>query len=271
MSNKEVVNALNKEALFTCEMLCHGVTQIRNANYANKGIYFQSFTSLSTGLERIGKICLMLDYCLKHSGNYPNYNYMKNEIGHDIEKIYIQLLKIIDMYSFELTYIQDLEKDIYKDILNILSRFAKGDRYSNIDFIANKRSYNDPVKMWNKKVDLQFYNNFVSQKKKDIIKHNAKTIDSLIGDFTAVIHTGEDEKDIRSVEDAVFRTGIFEAVAPYRQFYVFHIIRFFVEILFNLQDKMIERGFEIPYFVDIFGVFFNDDRYIKTRKTWKVM
>ena len=271
MSNKEIVDALNKEALFTCEMLCAGVTQIRYANYANRGIYFQSFTSLSTGLERIGKICLMLDYSFRHNGNYPNYDYMKNKIGHDIEKIYIQLYKTKEMYSFELNYIQDLEMDIYKDILNILSKFAKGDRYSNIDFIANKRHYNDPIEMWYKKVDLYFFKTFVSQKKKDIIKHNAKAIDSLMSEFTAVIHTGEDEKDIRSVENAVFRTGIFEAVAPYRQFYVFQIIRFFVEILFNLQDKMIESGFEIPYFVDIFGVFYNDDRYIKTRKTWKMI
>lgn len=92
-----------------------------------------------------------------------------------------------------------------------------------------------------------------------------------MSEFTAVNHTGEDGKEITSVKDASFRTGIFEAVGPYRQLYVFQIIRFFVEILFNLQDLMIISAFEIPYFIDIFGVFYNDDRYIKTRKTWKVI
>jgi hypothetical protein len=55
----QTFNALNKEAQFTKEMLGSGATQIRNANYASKGVYFQAFTSRSTGLERIGKLCLI--------------------------------------------------------------------------------------------------------------------------------------------------------------------------------------------------------------------
>jgi hypothetical protein len=51
--------ALVNEAEFTKEMLGAGATQIRQANYATRGIYFQAFTSLATGLERIGKLCLM--------------------------------------------------------------------------------------------------------------------------------------------------------------------------------------------------------------------
>jgi len=58
----ETFKALLKEAQFTNEMLGSGATQIRNANYASKGVYFQAFTSLSTGLERIGKLCLMLEH-----------------------------------------------------------------------------------------------------------------------------------------------------------------------------------------------------------------
>ncbi len=46
--------ALLKEAHFTKEMLGSGATQIRNANYATKGIYFQAFTSLSTGPSESG-------------------------------------------------------------------------------------------------------------------------------------------------------------------------------------------------------------------------
>ena len=46
-------NALCNEASFTKDILGAGATQIRKANYAQKGMYFQAFTSLSTGLERI--------------------------------------------------------------------------------------------------------------------------------------------------------------------------------------------------------------------------
>ena len=58
--------ALLNEANFTKQMVGAGAMQIRRAGYANKGSYFQAFTSLSTGLERIGKLCLMLDYYLEH-------------------------------------------------------------------------------------------------------------------------------------------------------------------------------------------------------------
>ncbi|KAB3524917.1 hypothetical protein [Alkaliphilus serpentinus] len=267
-----IFEALNKEAQFTCEMLCAGVTEIRKANYARRGIYFQSFTSLSTGLERIGKLCIILDYSIRNSGDYPDNKYLKDNIRHDIEVIYQELIKIKKNYNFEFDYLQDLELEIYKDILNLLSRFAKGDRYSNIDILANNRSYIDPIKMWYKKVDLYFFNSLVSKKKKAKIKYNAKIINDLIGPFSLVRHTGEDEKDITSTEDASYRTGIFEAVGPYRQLYVFQIIRFFVEMLTCLQYKIIrDYNFDFPYFSEIFAIFYNDDAYVKRRKTWEMI
>lgn len=84
----ETIKTLIKEAQFTNEMLGEGATQIRRANYAAKGIYFQAFTALSTGLERIGKLCLMIDYYIKSGGNFPYLAYLKNQIGHKIDLIY---------------------------------------------------------------------------------------------------------------------------------------------------------------------------------------
>jgi hypothetical protein len=279
LSNKELFdalkfNALIKEAQFTCEILCEGVTQIRKANYARKGIYFQAFTSLSTGLERIGKLCLILDY-IKKKGDYPDdyfLKYLKKEIRHDIEKIYQKVLELKQEYRFNFRFMQDLNSDIYQTILRILSRFAKGDRYSNIDLIVNKRTYDDPIKMWYEQVDLYFFENLVPQRKKKRIRDNSQIISQLMEPFTLVRHTGENGKDILSVEDASYRTGIFETVGPYRQLYTFHIIRFFVEMLGCLQSKIIkESRFEIPYFSEVFRVFYNDDSYIKSRKTWKMI
>lgn len=270
MSNEELIDALNKEAQFTCEMLCAGVTQIRNANYARRGIYFQAFTSLSTGLERIGKLCLILDYSIKNNGNYPNDEYLRKNIGHDIEKIYQKVLEIKQEYQFNFDFLQDLNLDIYQTILCILSRFGEGNRYSNIDLIVNKRTYDDPIRIWYEQVDLYFRKS-VSLRKEKRIRNNSQIIGQM-EPFTIVRHTGEDENDILSVEDASYRTGIFEAVGPYRQLYTFHIIRFFVEMLSCLQYKIIkESKFEIPCFSEIFRVFYNNDSYIKSRKTWKMI
>lgn len=105
-----------------------------------------------------------------------------------------------------------------------------------------------------------------------MIKKNAKTIDYLLRDLTMVRYIGEDGKEITSVEEASYRTHIFEAIGPYRQLYVFQIIRFFVEILCSLQYKIIkEYYYVIPYFSELFGIFYNEDKYIKSRKTWKMV
>ena len=50
-TDNDYFDALCKEAQFTVEMLCSGYTEIRKANYAKRGVYFQSFTSLSTGVR----------------------------------------------------------------------------------------------------------------------------------------------------------------------------------------------------------------------------
>lgn len=141
----ETFKALNKEAQFTKEMLGSGATQIRNANYASKGIYFQAFTNLSTGLERIGKLCLLLDYFVEHDGRFPDFDYMKNEIGHKILVIYEKSLNVISKHSIEMKFLPSLNDPIHLAILKILSDFAQGDRYSNIDLVVGSRRQSDPI------------------------------------------------------------------------------------------------------------------------------
>ncbi len=81
-------------------------------------------------------------------------------------------------------------------------------------------------------------------------------------------HTGEDGKEINTAFEGSLRTGINDAVAPYRQLYVFHIIRFFVESLLAIESIFRNKQFfEIPYFMDFFRVFNIDDSYMKGRKT----
>src|SRR5437016_14025778 len=123
----EKFEALSKEAQFTKEMLGWGATQIRKANYASKGVYFQAFTSLSTGLERIGKICLMVDYYIDHEGTFPDYKYMKTEICHDILRIYAESVSMIARRSISMSFLQDLSNPVHQAILSVLSEFARGD------------------------------------------------------------------------------------------------------------------------------------------------
>jgi len=84
-----------------------------------------------------------------------------------------------------------------------------------------------------------------------------------------VLHTSETGEEITDLEKASQMTGFYEAVSPHRQLYVLQVIRYWVELLSSLQYKAMEVGNEdIPFFTEIFAPFFNDDAYMKTRKTW---
>lgn len=262
-------NALSKEAQFTKEMLGSGATQIRRANYASKGVYFQAFTSLSTGLERIGKLCLMLDHYIDHNRQFPDPTYMKNQIGHDLMAIYRQSKSIIPKHSVSMTFMRDLDGDIHQAVLVLLSEFALGDRYSNIDLLVGGRRQSDPIASWSRLVDQPLYLAKVPQKRKDTIQRNAAIIAAALDQHAMVLHTSETGDEVTDLEQASRMTGVYESVAPYRQLVVMQVIRYWVELLRSLQYKAMELGGEdIPYFSEIFAPFLNDDSYIKTRKTW---
>ncbi|WP_017223507.1 hypothetical protein [Moritella dasanensis] len=262
-------NALCNEAMFTKDILGAGATQIRSGNYAQKGAYFQSFTSLSTGLERVGKICLILDYYIENDGKFPDFKYLKNQIGHDLELIYQNSQTIIRKRDIKSRWLKNLDGEVHSNIIKLLSSFAKGDRYSNINVLINSKQQNDPVAIWFEKVDLVLFKHNVTEKKKQKIANDARITEQITGHFTFVNHTSELGASITSVEDACFRTGVYESVAPLRQLFVLQIIRYWIELASKLQYLAMELGYQdIPFLNEIFAPFYNDDSYFKTRKTW---
>jgi hypothetical protein len=261
--------ALLKEAQFTKELLGSGATQIRLANYTSKGVYFQAFTSLSTGLERIGKLCLMIDHYIETSGSFPDFNYLKNEIGHKLELLYERSQGVIAHRSISLRFLQNLVNPIHMGMVKILHEFAEGDRYSNVNSLVGSLRTGDPIASWFNEVDLPLFNTRVTKRRKEAIVQNATVIARLMSAHASVLHTSETGAEITSLEEASKSTGMYESVAPYRQLYILQIIRYWTELLSELEHLAHELGKEdIPFFGEIFAAFYNKDSYFRTRKTW---
>ena len=261
--------ALLKEAAFTKEMLGSGATQIRLANYGTKGIYFQAFTSLCTGFERIGKLALMLDHYIDHGGVFPDLDYMRNKISHDLILLYQKSQLIIQKRSINFDFCSDLSDPIHQAILKTLSKFANGDRYSNIDLLVGNKYQSDPVKSWFETVDAPMYESSIPAKKKALIGRNAAIVSAMLGSSSHILHTAEDGTEVTTMEEASRRTGIYEAIAPLRQLKVLQIIRYWAELLDGLEMPARAVGkAEIPDFLEIFGAFHNDDKFFKGRKIW---
>jgi hypothetical protein len=265
----QTFNALIREATFTKEVLCAGATQIRKANYSTPGVYAQAFAALSLGLERIGKLCLMLDHYIENSGRFPDFNYLKNNIGHKLDLLQARASEIVDQRQMKFQFLDALNRPIDLAILQVLHDYAGGDRYSNINILIGAKQKNDPISAWFDTVDSYIFDNVIGQRRKITIRHNANLVHEMMSKVGVVRHTAESGETIDSYVDASFRTGMFKAVAPYRQFYVLQIIRYWVELLWHLGDTAQSLGRqEIPFFGEIFGGFYNDDAFFKSRTTW---
>lgn len=271
--SKEFI-ALLDEALFTKDILGIGVTQLYKANYAQRGIYYQTFICLSTGIERIGKLCLILDSYIENNGKFPNENYIRKH-GHRIEGLYESCCEIAKNRGLHFRFSSELQDPIHQTMISILQAFAESSgRYHNINIIANKNMNNDCIKRWKEEVDIELFRKKVSKRKKEKIEKNAKMVGALLDDNAVVNHISETGEGLYEAIDASRETGMWEAVAPYRQLYMLQIIRFFVEILVELSYEAMQvtggEKEEIPYFSEVFGLFYNSDAYFRSRKTWEI-
>lgn len=263
--------SLLKEAEFTKEMLGAGATQIRLANYSKKGIYFQSFTSLATGLERIGKLCIMLNFYIDSGGQFPSFGHLKKDIGHDLTALYRRSQEIAAAKGVDFSFLPDLSSDIHQRILRIISDFAQGDRYSNIDLLVGGKKMGDPIATWAHEVDTLLYELRVPAKKKKLIEQNARDVERMLSNHTVIWHLAEDGSEIRDIRSGSLRAGMYEAVAPYRQLSVLQIIRYWVELLSHLGSNAMALGRqEIPHFLELFGWFYTEDAMLRTKKIWNV-
>lgn len=248
-------------------MLCAGVTQLGRANYATRGTYFQAFTSLSTGLERLGKLCLILDH-LVDKGAYPSEGYLK-AYCHRVLQIYDACHELADKRSMKFEF-GDRPKDaVHQAILGVLTRFAQGDRYANIaTLVGSEKPSGDPISAWARTVDLPLFESKVSSGRKKKIMRNAGIMSDLTSHFTLVSHVADSGTPLTNVFDASAATGTYEATAPYRRLSTIQLIRHLVEILSTLEAAARGKGQLVPDFLEIFAVFYNADSYIKKRKTW---
>lgn len=270
MPFNKTFSAFLKEAAFTKEILAIGVTQLYKANYATTGIYYQSFTCLSTGIERLEKLCLILDYYIENDGTLPSEDYIR-KYGHRISSLYQTCQEIAKRQQIGFHFRYKMDENIHEAIINLLGNFAEtSGRYSNVNILLGQESKStDCIEKWFCNVDIPLYDAHISPRKKADIEYKSSVIGNLMNQFALTHFTAEDNTELTDAVEASSRTGIWEAVAPYRQLYMLQIIRYLTEILIELGHKAMQVQLEdIPHFGEIFGLFYNNNTYFRSRKTW---
>ena len=80
-------------------------------------------------------------------------------------------------------------------------------------------------------------------------------------------HVSEDGNHISSWTDGAIASAAVPILQRYSRMYCLKIVRVLVFLLVELQYAVMKTH-EVPHFSDFFGIFYNNDSYFRSRKTW---
>ena len=270
MTKEQIFKALIDEASFTGGLLASGLTELGYASINCKEKYSQAFNNLSIGLERIGKLSIILDHLIR-TGEFPSFQDIK-KLSHHLIKIYNRAQLIKERHNFNFHFLQVLSDPLQMRVLQILDKFAISDRYANLNLLLGSGTSVNLIKQWKESIDDVLYEKRVTKKKKDSISTQAKLIGNAMRDYTAIFYYSESGEIINDPVRYLMHQQTTNATIKYRQLIVYQIIRYFVELISSLQScsSKVCDDTSLPDFFEIFRVFYNDDSYSKTRKTWRL-
>ena len=140
---------LQQEGHLTMSTLLGGLDAIRSANIDDnhRGLFYSGLFGLATGFERLMKIVFILEHKINFKFNSPTDKQLKN-YGHNLKDLYDSCSTLSSAYGTKFSIDGKQEK-----ILSVLSVFAKGSRYYNLDELTLSNKNKDPIEQWLSVID----------------------------------------------------------------------------------------------------------------------
>lgn len=145
MSHKDY-QLLVQEGHLTMSSLLGGLNSIRNANIddAHRGLFYSGLFELATGFERLMKIAVLLEHKINNQLKNPTDKQLRS-FGHNIQELHSSCVKFAEGHGLKTMFPTN---EIQDDILEVLSNFAKGSRYYNLDQLTSGNKNKDPIEQW---------------------------------------------------------------------------------------------------------------------------
>lgn len=273
LRQSQTFQAFKREAAIAAELLATGSTLLGKADAQNHGFYNQAFFNLSIGLERAAKLAFVLDHAITHNGEFPT-DKMLRKYCHDLQLLLENMDEIAQQYreSHE-TDLAMPRTEIHQGIIETLSEFAKKTRYYNLGYLVGADTTNtkEPVAAWYERVGKPILKKHYTQSRRKKDSEKAKTLDRNIGETAFVFLSSESGKNIDTVEALEINSAEVRVIQPLARMYTMQIVRFLAHLIAILRDEAFKMGLtDIPELSEFFTLFFNDDQYFKTRKTWSI-
>ncbi|BFQ92478.1 hypothetical protein [Gallibacterium anatis] len=258
LENKKA-NRIYDELEFSRGLLGYGLNAIRKANIQYKYLYPIAFSSLGLGLERMGKICITLDYYIKN-GVFPNEKKIK-DYGHNLTKVFQSIENLYPNYCEKHSPLSEIHNKIIKE----LDEFAKGSgtRYSNINFITSEVD-NNPIKNWYINIDEYILEKFITNSRKKYLEEQAKIISMFFSNTITTFHSELDEI-ITSHNELFNNIYLSQEVAGYRALFLIQIIEYIFDFLTTINHRL-DREYYLDDLNRLFSVITYGSNYQKRRR-----
>lgn len=262
---------LAHEGALAAEHIAIGVTAVGRANYARTAYYAQAFFALSTGIERSAKLAQMMDQALDQGGEFPDTRAIR-AYSHELAKLLHRVNEIAVRRGYEHRL---PSSHIHVGIIDTLSAFASNvTRYYNLEVLAGDptvTSKEGPEAAWYRRVTLPILAVHYKTQHQQRHERLARQVDTALSGASYIWFLAESGEPLVSAYDASLRTATTEFSKPWERMYILQIARFLTLVLLDLSWALQRlRRETLPALGEFFGMYLNDDRFFRGRKTWSI-
>lgn len=239
-----------------------GLASMRKANFAEPKHYYGAFFEYTIGLERVMKLALIVDHCVEH-GAFPSNEKYAQKYGHRLTDLIAAISGLHTKLDSSARVWEIPSGPIFEAAISILSDFARGSRYYNIDVLTGKEPTADPVARWFTEVGMPLLE---ARRRTPDVKW-AKLVDNEVGDRVQIRFTDATGGPLTSFEDLARMTRDSEFVAKESTFLCAKLARYAITTLCARAEQA-GQNLALPYFEEFFYALLIEDSKLKNRKTF---
>ena len=262
-----------QEASLSHANLLAGFDALRKVNAEQRGNFYSAFFCLSIGLERLFKIVVVLDFKKQHSLANPTNRDLRR-LGHCLSESYQRCKKIRESYQLPDDFAWNEEGSPGARFLDILSEFASGSRYYNLDQIVGEDHHKEPIKAW---IALQTKIGLESLSGKRLEKFNQAALD-FCDNMGAHGHTRSVDGESRLFSEHIFLNKLLIASSGHCVWELLRVIRplYYVieELVAEIHSMEMVQGIEsptVPHLEEYFVFLLASRRTAIRRKKWQLL
>ena len=222
----------------------------------------------------MGKLIVIADHAIGHRGAFPDNNFLKKGISHDLGRLLDRCEVVYGARGSTSEYRKRPNDGVHQGIIRTLSEFGTLTRYYNLDLLAGGKAAKlpEPVGAWWKRVGGPILSQHYTARQREKDNATADGLAEMFGARVIVRHHSETGESMNDVATLVRRAGATRVIQTYGRLYVLQIVRWLSYAISDLaQEAAYTHKFEPFLGLDEpFKVFLNDDRCFRRRKSWSI-